>query len=197
MARRFTSFIKSLKPSKRRKEKPTHDIGPKELRVEECVVCLENERCITTARCNHPICVECLGTYINVTHNSRMPCPCPASAICTQQFTIEDITPYVNETQIGKIWLVQAAKQIESGLGMYCPNQTCSKPILWTTKKLKKSKGAGKCRACNQPICMVCKTIFHHLMRYVPLRFRLILVAPSIINCLLKSAMIMTFSFSN
>src|SRR5579862_766545 len=165
MTRTIINFIKSFRYSKHHHETRK---SKKELTLDECVVCLETDRCLTTTRCNHPICVGCLGTYINVTHHSRMPCPCPASAICKQKFTIEDITPYVDEEQIRAIWLVQAAKQVEAGRGMYCPNDTCSKPVLWTAKKLKKSKGAGKCRSCNQPICMRCRTVYHHSMTYPP-----------------------------
>lgn len=168
MTRTFVSFIKSIKPSQRHRKSKSPSPSTKELVEEECVVCLETARCLTTSKCHHPICVDCLSPYINITHNSRMPCPCPASAICHEQFTIDDITPYVNEEQIYKIWLFQAVKQIETGMGMYCPNPNCSKPILWTKKRLRKSGGAGKCKNCHQPICMKCKTIYHQFMTYSP-----------------------------
>jgi len=158
MVTKFSNFFKSLKPQ--RKKHQTERV-PKPLSEQECQVCLETGQCISTRKCTHPICITCLGTYIHLTHNSRMPCPCPSSAVCKQLFTIDDISPYVNNEQIGKIWLVQAGIQIERGQGMYCPNTKCSKPILWKAKAARRTAAAGKCRACHQPICMVCKCVYH------------------------------------
>ena len=155
----FRSGPKSKKKSKPKRKRPT-------LEEAECSVCLETEQCLTTAYCNHFICIACLGKYISVTHNSRMPCPCPAAAICTAKFTIDDIAPFVNDAQIGKIWLEQAAIQIEQGLGMYCPNRDCSKPILWRKKVAKKRNVAGKCRCCSQPVCIPCKSAYHTNLTY-------------------------------
>lgn len=161
---KFVTIIKHPQ-SKKSKSKKTKSIC---LTEDECQVCLETEQCLSTSKCNHPICVKCLGTYINVTHNSRMPCPCPSSAICKAEFTIDDIAPFVDDEQIGKIWLGEAEKQIEKGLGMYCPRQNCSKPILWKEKTAKKRKVAGKCRSCGQPVCIQCKSAYHANLMYHP-----------------------------
>ena len=163
MVTKFSNFFKSLKPHSKKHQT---DQVPKPLSEQECQVCLETGQCISTRKCTHPICITCLGTYIHLTHNSRMPCPCPSSAICKQVFTIDDISPYVNNEQIGKIWLVQAGIQIEGGQGMYCPNTKCSKPILWKAKAARRRAAAGKCRACHQPICMVCKCVYHTNLTY-------------------------------
>jgi hypothetical protein len=166
----WSSFINHLKHPK--KTKSCHTKRPlKSLTEDECIVCLETEQCLTTSGCNHPICINCLGTYIAVTHHSRMPCPCPSSAICEHEFTIDDIAPYVNDAQIGKIWLVQAGLQIEKGLGMYCPRAVCSKPILWRTKMAKPSGSAGKCRSCSQPVCISCKSAYHSNLTYTGVRY--------------------------
>ena len=168
LASMTTSFSKLFKPFNGPKSKKILKPKPKRpvLEEAECQVCLESEECLTTPYCNHHICINCLGTYIAVTHNSRMPCPCPSSAICTAKFTIDDIAPFVNDAQIGKIWLEQAAIQIEQGLGMYCPNRDCSKPILWKKKAVKKSNVAGKCRCCLQPVCIQCKSAYHTNLTY-------------------------------
>lgn len=147
-------------------KKSTKNIKPVGVSEQECIVCLDTAHCLSTSKCNHPICVNCLGTYISVTHNSRMPCACPSSAICKAQFTIDDIAPYVDDEQIGKIWLGEATKQIELGLGMYCPRRECSKPILWNEKTLKKRHIAGKCRSCGQTVCMHCKSAYHTNLSY-------------------------------
>jgi IBR domain, a half RING-finger domain len=168
----ITKFVKALqrpkKPKPKEKGQQPKDVA---LNDEECLVCLETEQCVSTQKCRHPICVTCLGTYIAVTHGSRMPCPCPSSAICKAKFTIDDIAPFVNDEQIAKIWLEQAALQIEKGLGIYCPNPQCSKPILWNKKAKKKRGAAGKCRNCTQPVCVGCKSAYHFNMRYIPPRF--------------------------
>jgi len=162
MVTKFSNFFKSLQPHKKKQfERPL-----KPLSEQECQVCLETAQCVSTSNCNHPICIACLGTYIHVTHHSRMPCPCPSSAVCQQFFTIDDISPYVNNEQIGKIWLVQAAIQIERGLGMYCPDKKCSKPILWKAKLAKRPGATGKCRSCHQPICISCKCAYHTNLTY-------------------------------
>jgi E3 ubiquitin-protein ligase RNF144 len=170
MAKGWSTFIERLKPKRSKKHAKTSTSPSKRkkpiLSEAECQVCLDTEQCLTTSKCNHAICVKCLGKYISVTHHSRMPCPCPSSAICKSLFTIDDITPFVNDTEIAKIWLCQATIQIEKGLGMYCPNPTCSKPILWKEKLAKKKEAAGKCRNCEQPICIPCKSAYHNNMTY-------------------------------
>jgi len=161
----ITKFVKVFKRTKKPKvkEKPK-DVVPAE---QECLVCLETEQCISTQKCSHPICMACLGAYIAVTHSSRMPCPCPSSAICKAKFTIDDIAAFVNDEQISRIWLEQAALQIEKGLGIYCPNPQCSKPILWSAKAKRKRGAAGKCRHCTQPVCVGCKSAYHFNMTYI------------------------------
>jgi len=170
LATMTTSFSKLLKPFRRGSKSKKKTTKPKRkrptLEEAECSVCLETEQCLTTAYCNHPVCIKCLGTYIAVTHNSRMPCPCPSAVYCPYKFTIDDIAPFVNDAQIGKIWLEQAAIQIEQGLGMYCPNRACSKPILWRKKVATKSNVAGKCRCCSQPVCIPCKSAYHPNLTY-------------------------------
>jgi IBR domain, a half RING-finger domain len=166
----FTTFIKRLKYAKRTKKgPPNHSLKPAV--EDECLVCLETEQCLTTSQCKHPICVSCLGTYIAVTHQYRMPCPCPSSAFCEHEFTIDDIAPYVDDVQIAKIWLVQAGLQIDSGLGMYCPRSTCSKPILWKSRAAKRAGATGKCRSCSQPVCISCKSAYHTNLTYHLVRF--------------------------
>jgi hypothetical protein len=160
----ITKFVKALKRPKKPKPKEKRQDGV--VSEDECIVCLETEQCVSTQKCNHPICVKCLGTYIAVTHGSRMPCPCPSSAICKAEFTIDDIAPFVNDEQIAKIWLEQAALQIEKGLGIYCPNPQCSKPILWSAKAKKRRGATGKCRGCSQPVCVPCKSAYHFNMTY-------------------------------
>lgn len=157
----WSTFVTSLKHSTSKKPRPQR--ARPRLVEDECVACLEITQCVATASCNHPICASCLGTYISVTHHSRLPCPCPSSAICKAEFTIDDIEPFVDNEELKKIWLGQAAKQIEQGLGMYCPNPQCSKPILWSAKKGKKC--AGKCRNCGQTICLPCRSTFHTNLR--------------------------------
>jgi len=134
----MTSFFKLLKPFRSGYKSRKKKTNPKRKRLTleeaECSVCLETEQCLATAYCNHSTCIKCLARYISVTHNSRMPCPCPSAVHCPHKFTIDDIAPFVNDAQIGKIWFEQAAMQIEQGLGMYCPNRDCSKPILWREK---------------------------------------------------------------
>jgi hypothetical protein len=164
MTLKVIKIIKSLK-SKKRQEKSKRAVP--ELIEEECLVCLETGRCLSTSKCHHPICIDCIGPYVAITHHSRLPCPCPAAAICPEQFTLIDITPFVTEEQIFKIWLERAVKEIENGRGMYCPNPTCSKPILWSRKREKKAGGGGKCKHCKQPVCLRCKSIYHHLMTYI------------------------------
>ena len=164
----WSKFVATIKHPKSKKSKSTKKTKCISLTEDECQVCLETEQCLSTSTCNHPICVKCLGTYINVTHNSRMPCPCPSSAICKAEFTIDDIAPFVDDEQIGKIWRGEAEKQIERGLGMYCPRQNCSKPILWKEKTAKKQKLAGKCRSCGQPVCIPCKSAYHANLTYHP-----------------------------
>ena len=164
MATAWEHLVKILKPPKPKKTKAKTKTPV--LSENECLVCLETVQCLSTSQCNHPICVRCLGTYIAVTHNSRMPCPCPSSAICKAKFTIDDIAPFVDDAEIGRIWLCQAEIQIEKGLGMYCPNQQCSKPILWSAKIGKKKKIAGKCRGCGQPVCIPCKSAYHTHLTY-------------------------------
>ena len=164
----WSKFVTTIKHPKSKKSKSTKKTRPIGLTEDECQVCLETEQCLSTSTCNHPICVNCLGTYISVTHNSRMPCPCPSSAICKAEFTIDDIAPFVDDEQIGKIWLGEAEKQIEKGLGMYCPRQNCSKPILWKEKTSKKRNGAGKCRNCGQPVCIPCKSAYHANLTFDP-----------------------------
>ena len=165
-----TSLAKLLKPFRNGSKSKKKTIKPKRkrptLEEAECSVCLETEQCLTTAYCNHSICIKCLGGYISVTHNSRMPCPCPSAVYCPYKFTIDDIAPFVNDAQIGKIWIEQAAIQIEQGLGMYCPNRNCSKPILWRKKVAKKSNVAGKCRCCSHPVCIPCKSAYHSNLTY-------------------------------
>jgi hypothetical protein len=124
----------------------------------ECVSCLGTESCISTASCKHGICKPCLGSYITITQNSRMPCPCPAE--CQEKFTIDDITPFVEDEVIGKIWYTQATIRIEKGKGMYCPNTACSKPILWKQAVKRPYRGA-KCRGCGEPVCIRCKVAYH------------------------------------
>src|SRR5437762_709381 len=162
----WSKFVTTIKHPKSKISKSTKEIKSISLSEDECQVCLETEQCLSTSTCNHPICVKCLGTYISVTHNSRMPCPCPSSAICKAEFTIDDIAPYVDDEQIGKIWISEAAKQIEKGLGMYCPRRECSKPILWKEKILKKRHIGGKCRSCGQQICLHCKSASHINLSY-------------------------------
>jgi hypothetical protein len=159
---KFVATIKHTKKSK--KSKSTLSIG---LTEDECQVCLETKQCLSTSTCNHPICVTCLGTCISVTHKWRIPCPCPFSAICKGEFTIDDIAPFVDDELLGKIWRGEAEKQIEKGLGMYCPRQNCSKPILWKEKTANKRNGAGKCRSCGQPVCMPCKSALHDNLTYL------------------------------
>jgi hypothetical protein len=170
-------FLRGFKKSSKPRSKPKKPVQKKgkegngkgkalSLVENECIVCLEQEPCLTTTKCNHPICVTCLGTYINVTHHSRMPCPCPSSAICEQEFTIDDLTPYLDDEQVAKIWLVQANIQIEKGHGIYCPNPRCSKPVLWNSAKTMVEGKAGKCRACQQAICMSCKSGYHTGLTY-------------------------------
>lgn len=166
MVTKFSNFFKSLKSHKTKNHKQTQEPPLSRPSDQECQVCLETGQCISTKNCTHPICITCLGTYIHLTHNSRMPCPCPSSAHCQQFFTIDDISPYVNNEQIGKIWLVQAGIQIERGQGMYCPNKKCSKPILWKPKAARRTGAAGKCRGCHQPICMACKCAYHSNLTY-------------------------------
>jgi hypothetical protein len=165
-----TSLAKLLKPFRNGSKSKKKTIKPKRkrptLEEAECSVCLETEQCLTTGYCNHSICIKCLGGYISVTHNSRMPCPCPSAVYCPYKFTIDDIAPFVNDAQIGKIWLEQATIQIEQGLGMYCPNRDCSKPILWRKKVAKKSNVAGKCRCCSKPVCIPCKSAYHTNLTY-------------------------------
>jgi hypothetical protein len=148
------------------KIKPKTGKYPPKLARAECVVCLETEQCLSTRLCYHAICVNCLGSYINVTHNSRMPCPCPSHITCKQSFTIEDLTPFLDVEQIQKIWLVQAGIQIEKGHGMYCPNSKCSKPILWNAVTNRKAI-TGKCRACGTIVCVPCKSAYHSGLTYV------------------------------
>lgn len=168
----WSKFITVLKHPKSKKLKPKRKQQQQQQQKRpvvskaECLVCLETEPCVSTSTCNHPICVNCLGTYISVTHNSRMPCPCPSSAICKAEFTIDDIAPFVDDEQICKIWLGEAAKKIEAGLGMYCPRKECSKPILWKVKSAKKRNLSGKCRSCGQHVCTHCKSAFHTHLRY-------------------------------
>jgi hypothetical protein len=138
---------------------------PPKLGPNECVVCLEREQCLTSRRCNHPICVNCLGDYINITHNSRMPCPCPSFVTCGQYFMIDDLTPFLDVEQVNKIWLQQAAIQVEKGAGMFCPNSKCSKPVLFSHAVKKKAK-AGKCRSCHSAICIPCKSAYHTNLTY-------------------------------
>ena len=166
MVTKLSTFFKSLKSNKTQKKQKRHPLSPPS--VQECQVCLETDQCISTNKCSHAICISCLGTYIHVTHNSRMPCPCPSSAICQQFFTIDDITPYIKDEQIGKIWLVQAGIQVEKGLGMYCPNEKCSRPILWKLKQARRRGAAGKCQGCQQPICITCKCAYHTNLTYRP-----------------------------
>lgn len=161
MAATWLRLLKHPKPKKTKSKKKSPTVNEN-----ECLVCLETEQCISTSKCNHPICIQCLGTYINVTHNSRMPCPCPSSAICKAEFTIDDIAPFVNDVQIGKIWLCQAGIQIEKGLGMYCPNPRCSKPVLWSAKIAKSKSVSGKCRSCGQQVCIPCKGAYHTNFTY-------------------------------
>jgi IBR domain, a half RING-finger domain len=159
------ALISSLaKPFRRSKAKKKPKPSP--TKENECLVCLETEECITTSSCGHAICLTCLGRYIEVTHHSRMPCPCPSSAICKAAFTIDDITPFVDNAVIGKIWLAQAAIRIEAGNGMYCPNIKCSKPILWNQQMNKKRGMGGKCRGCQTSICIYCKTAYHSGLTY-------------------------------
>jgi len=130
---------------------------------DECVACLETGKCVATSKCNHPICVECLGIFITTTHHSRMPCPCPSSAICSGEFTLDDIEPFVDdETR----WLLEADRQIQNGLGMHCPNLDCSKPILWNAKIAKKRRVVGKCKSCGERICIRCKVAYHTDLTY-------------------------------
>lgn len=162
--RRIFWFKKDKPASKSCKKNRRRDA----LVSEECVVCLDTRPCLTTSTCNHPICVSCLGVYITVTHNSRLPCPCPSSAICQSEFTIDDIAPFVNDETIAKIWLMEATKLVEKGLGMYCPNQKCSKPIYWKEKVARRKVASGKCKNCSQPICISCKAAYHSNLTYMP-----------------------------
>ena len=160
----WSKFVTTIKHPKSQKS-TTQPIG---LREDECQACLDTVQCLSTSECNHPVCVTCLGIYIDVAHNSRMPCRCLSSAICNAEFTIDDIAPFVDDEQIGKIWRGEAEKQIEKGLGMYCPRQSCSKPILWGEKIAKKRNGTGKCRSCGQPVCIPCKSAHHANITYYP-----------------------------
>ena len=159
----LTKLFKGPKGSEQKN--PKKKSSPK-LETDECIVCLETAQCLTTRRCDHPICVDCVGTYINITHKSRMPCPCPSSATCKELFTIKDLTPFLGVEQIQKIWLAQACIEIEKGRGIYCPNSKCSKPVLWTSKN-KLRAGTGKCRSCRSEICISCKSAYHTGLTYL------------------------------
>jgi hypothetical protein len=157
-------FHKAKEGGEPDKSKSKPDLKPRpkapKLGLNECVVCLESEQCLTSRRCNHPICVNCLGDYINITHNSRMPCPCPSFVTCGQYFMIDDLTPFLEVEQVNKIWLQQAAIHVEKGAGMFCPNSKCSKPVLFSHAVQKKAK-TGICRSCHSAICIPCKSAFH------------------------------------
>jgi IBR domain, a half RING-finger domain len=142
---------------------------PLSMRPLECVICLDSADCISPRACSHPVCLTCLASYITITHQSRMPCPCPSQTVCPNEFTIDDLTPHLDTAAIHKIWLVQAGRIIESGRGMYCPNSHCGKPILWNKAPLRRRHAAtGKCRNCGEKVCMRCKTRQHVSMTYRP-----------------------------
>jgi len=154
----FSMFKKSRPIEKSQARRPPFEA--------ECVVCLETGLCIATSTCSHAICLECLGNFITTTHQSRLPCPCPSSAICSGKFTVDDIEPFVGHANLYRIWLLQADEQIRNGLGMYCPNRACLKPILWTAKIAKKRYAVGKCRSCGERICIRCKVAYHDNLTY-------------------------------
>ena len=171
------SFLCGLKFRKSRK-------AARPLFQDECVVCLETEKCLSTSKCKHPICTKCLGDFIITTHNSSMPCPCPSSAICTGKFTVDDITPLVDNDILDSIWLAQAEGRIREGLGMYCTKRECSRPILWDVKTAKRQNVVGICRSCGEVICISCKTPEHNGLTYrTPLSKLMIYVDVMKIKC--------------